>query len=604
MTGHTKPTKIPEAAKLILIPLTCIGLIMLLMRFIFGLNLTNMNDGYPWGLWIVFDVIITALGASGYSMAILIYLFNKWKYHSLLKSAILISMIGYSLAGISVIIDLGRWWNFFSILKPFNWNFHSVMLEVALCIMSYTIITMIEFSPVLAEKAIEKNKFKRITGFIKNNRKLLNKILIFIVSLGILLPTMHQSSIGTIMVIAGSKLHPLWHTAFIPVFYILSTFFMGYSIVIIGYAVTSKLFKKNGFEKNELLTNIGSLISIIAVIWVILRLLVTIFEGKLAVLFSSGYYSVLYIFELIIVAAAALLIMAFRVKRSLKITVSCAAMLLTAGALYRLNSYLVAFNPGKEFFYFPSSLEILSTAGIFTLAIFLYLVLLKYLPVLPPSEEAAETAYEKPDYFASSGVTLVGKKRYVSTTVIFTMVFVITAIFIRFSNIPLKADNPVKKSVGWNILKIDGNRNEKFVKFTHIKHQTRIGKDKKKCKTCHHLSLPKDGPSSCYICHTDMERTTSMFDHHYHAKFHAEKKSCRECHIENNGQKQDIKPCGSCHKTSINEIQYNKDVQYYLNTRSYRRAMHGKCLSCHKTEDKRKGKIALSKCIHCHGKNL
>ncbi|MDP1633688.1 MAG: Ni/Fe-hydrogenase cytochrome b subunit, partial [Gallionellaceae bacterium] len=133
----------------ILAALVAIAGVILLVRFIFGLGaVTNINDGYTWGIWVVYDVVIgSAFACGGYSVALLVYIFNKGEYHPMVRPALLASLFGYTLAGAGVILDLGRYWNFWHIFWPGYAQVNSVMFEVAVCISAYIVVMWIEFSP-------------------------------------------------------------------------------------------------------------------------------------------------------------------------------------------------------------------------------------------------------------------------------------------------------------------------------------------------------------------------------------------------------------------------------------------------------------------------
>ena len=184
---------------MVLAALALIGGILIIYRYVYGLGaVTNLSDGYPWGLWITYDVLVgTALGCGGYAMALLVYAFNHWEYHPLVRSAILTSVFGYTLAGVAVFLDIGRYWNGYHLFLPWYVNFNSVLVEVALCIAAYVLVLWMELAPTILEGRPEPK-----AAAIKRR---LGKWLPVIVALGILLPTMHQSSLGTLMIIAGSK---------------------------------------------------------------------------------------------------------------------------------------------------------------------------------------------------------------------------------------------------------------------------------------------------------------------------------------------------------------------------------------------------------------
>jgi len=199
--------------------------------------------------------------------------------------------------------------------------------------------------------------------------------------------------------------------------------------------------------------------------------------------------------------------------------------------------------------------------------------------------------FEKPDFFGSSSVRI-GKKRHIILTVCSVVLIIVgTALLAGSSRLPGRPDNPVKDAVGWDTLRIDGNRNGKYVDFDHEAHKAITGTGETGCRTCHHLGRPHDGSSLCYQCHRDMEKTTSVFDHNYHAKIHP-KNSCRECHTGN--KEQEIKSCNACHE------EYIKDIQYYLKVRGYKQALHGSCIGCHEKEDENSGEPLLSDCGFCH----
>jgi Ni/Fe-hydrogenase subunit HybB-like protein len=196
---------------------------ILLVRFIFGLaSVTNVNDGYSWGIWVVMDVMVgSALACGGFSVALLVYIFNKGQYHPLVRPALLGSLFGYTLAGTGIFVDLGRWWNFWHIFWPGYANPNSVMFEVAVCVTAYILVMWIEFSPVFLEKL-----------GLHDVRKKLNKWLFFFIALGVLLPMMHQSSLGTMLVVMGDQVNPLWQTPFVPLIYLLTAIVIGYGVVL------------------------------------------------------------------------------------------------------------------------------------------------------------------------------------------------------------------------------------------------------------------------------------------------------------------------------------------------------------------------------------
>src|SRR6476469_5050755 len=226
--------------------LFAIAALLILVRLVTGLGwITSMNDGYPWGLWIAFDVVTgTALACGGYSVALLVYILNKGKYHPLVRPAVLTSALGYTLAGIGVGLDVGRWWSIWRVpLFFWHWNLNSVLLEVALCIMAYMFVLWIELSPAFLEKA-QVSGAPAVRRFAVRALPIVNRALLWVIALGILLPTMHQSSLGALMLIAGPRLHPLWNTGWLPLLFLLSCIGMGYAAVVFEGVMSSWLFRR------------------------------------------------------------------------------------------------------------------------------------------------------------------------------------------------------------------------------------------------------------------------------------------------------------------------------------------------------------------------
>lgn len=349
--------------------LASIALFFLVKRFMLGLgSVTHMSDGYPWGIWIAYDVVIgTALGCGGYAMALLVYLFNKGEYHGLVRPALLASVMGYSLAAFSVFIDIGRYWQMYNLFLPWHINLNSVLVEVALCIGAYCLVLWIEFSPVIFQKFNLTNLNKKV-----------NKVMLVFISLGIILPTMHQSSLGSLMIIAGKKLSPLWWTPLLPLLYLISALTMGYAFVVFESGITTLRHKTP--DEGHLLQRISVLFPWLIGLYLILRFGDLMYRGQLGLVFKGDLLGNLFILENILYVLPAALI-ALKMNKTRRHTFFTAVSLILAGALYRLNTFLIGFNPGDHWTYFPSAPEILITLGIVSVELMVYLWFIKRFPV-------------------------------------------------------------------------------------------------------------------------------------------------------------------------------------------------------------------------------
>ena len=361
--------------------LAVLGVALAAWRFMVGLGpSTGLSDGYPWGIWIAFDVVTgTALGCGGYAVAFLVYVLNKGKYHPLVRPALLTSALGYSVAAVAIVIDVGRPWLIWRIpVAVGKWNLNSALLEVALCVMAYVLILWLELSPALLEK-LQSRTADAIARF-------LDRIMVFIIALGLLLPTMHQSSLGTVILLAGPRLHPLWHTAWLPLLFLLSCIAMGYAIVVIESTLSARAFGRR--REDRMLASLSRAMVPVLLLYVVVRLADVLLSGKGPLLFSSGTMSVLFWLEI----ALALYPAAFFAFRAHEAVIGAlfrnALTVLVAGALYRFNAYLVAYSPSAGWSYFPSIPELAVTVGLVSLEVFLFIVIVRKFPILSGTAEA------------------------------------------------------------------------------------------------------------------------------------------------------------------------------------------------------------------------
>lgn len=391
----------------VLLTLALIGGALIVVRAVKGLGaVSNLSDGFPWGIWITYDVATgTAIACGGYAVAILIYIRNRMHYHPLIRSCVLTSMFGYGLAGFSVMVDLGRPWNAYNFFVPSKWQANSAMFEVALCVMAYSTILIIEFLPALLI-SMERSEWRRLrmcmdwlhqhypvdkdrildgvewvrsaAGWLRSR---LEKALIFFIVLGITLPTMHQSSLGSLLLIASTKLHPLWHTPFLPLLFLINCIYIGYAIAILESIISSVAFRRP-FEVPQL-SGLAGFIPWITLIWMTVVAGDLASRGQLGAAIRLDFYSGFFLLEVALIGAGSLIMLSGRNRRSPRWLFVSAALIVLGGALYRFNVYLIGFNPGEGWRYFPSLSELMITVGIVAFELLGYQVLVKLCPVLP-----------------------------------------------------------------------------------------------------------------------------------------------------------------------------------------------------------------------------
>ncbi len=356
---------------LILFTVSVIGLYFLVERFVYGLGaVTNLNQGYPWGIWVIADIkIATALGSGGFAVAALIYIFNRYEYHALMRPALLAAVLGYTLGSAAAFIDLGRYWNFYHIVLPDHAQPNSIMFEVALCMLAYTAVLWIEFAPVIADR-FGWTKLKRV----------LRPIMVFFIALGILLPVMHQSSFGSVLLVMGSKLSPLWYSQWLPLYYLITAIAMGFAAVMVEATVASHRFRVP--SEQHLLARLAKIVAVLIGLFLLMRLGELWLNDALWHVVAGDRHALMFQIELALFAIGFLVFASPGGRASERWSFIGASALVFATALYRLNAAIIGIEPLDNWSYFPSVPELMVTVGFVALEILLYLILVKLFPVL------------------------------------------------------------------------------------------------------------------------------------------------------------------------------------------------------------------------------
>lgn len=260
--------KRPGPVVLILGALVVIGVSVALIRFAFGIGaISNLNNSYPWGLWISLDLLCgVALGAGAFTMAAIVYIFNLKQFRPLLRPSILTGFLGYVMVIIALLVDLGRPERIWHMI--IYQNGHSVLLEIGLCVMLYTTVLALEFLPVLLERP---NWQKPL--------RILHSITMPLVIFGVVLSTLHQSSLGSLYLIMPAKLHPLWYTPLLPFIFFATAVGVGLGMIIFESSLSSRAFHR-GLEIH-LLSKLARAIPFVMSFYLLLRFGDLAVEGKL-----------------------------------------------------------------------------------------------------------------------------------------------------------------------------------------------------------------------------------------------------------------------------------------------------------------------------------
>ncbi|MBZ5496337.1 MAG: Ni/Fe-hydrogenase cytochrome b subunit [Acidobacteriia bacterium] len=360
-------------------------------RMLLGLGtVTNLDNHNPWGIWISFDVACgVALAAGGFTTAALVDIFGRRKYKALLRPAILTAFLGYLWVAIALSFDLGRYWN---IWRPiFNWQGNSVLFEVGMCVTAYLIVLSIEMSPSILEglKArIDQGEWgatllgrveKPILALYTGIRIVLP---LFIVA-GVVLSFMHQSSLGTLMLIAPSKLSALWDTPILPILFLLSAMMVGFPMVILESIYANISFGRS--PEMELLTPMARIIPWFLGTYGAVKIGdLIVRHSQLNFLEHPAATTSLFIEILLGIIAPFLLFLNKAVRRSMGWLFFTVSLIIFGVVLNRINVFLVGYNPPYATkAYFPSIGEIAMTVAIVSSILFCYRMFVTFFPILP-----------------------------------------------------------------------------------------------------------------------------------------------------------------------------------------------------------------------------
>ena len=359
------------------------GAAIALLRFTKGLGAaTNLTDAVPWGLWIGFDVMTgVALAAGGFVTSSAVYLFGMKEYKPVVRPAILTGFLGYSLVVVGLIVDLGRPWR---LPYPFvvRAGPTSALFEIALCVMLYLFTLFVEFTPAAFEWL----------GW-KNWRKVVGSMTIALTIFGLLLSTLHQSSLGAMYLVTPTKLHPLWYSPYIPVHFFVSAVVAGISMVIFEGMLSHRIFRDqveiSHEEFDSITIGLGKAASVALAVYLSIKVMGIVLENEWHYLATpmGGWYLV----ELLgfVVLPCFLFLMGYREKKPRLIQVT-ALVTVIGVVLNRLNISIIAFNwqLPAELRYVPHWMEIWLTVSIVTAGLVLFRWIVNHMPIL----------YEHPQY--------------------------------------------------------------------------------------------------------------------------------------------------------------------------------------------------------------
>ncbi len=562
-----------------------------IVRFTRGLGTTTaLSDTTPWGLWVGFDVMGgVALAAGGFVIGAIAHVFHRERYHHAVRPAILTALLGYAAVAVGLLYDLGLPWN---IWHPIIfWNPHSPLFEVAWCVMTYLTILFLEFLPVFLERT-------RFQGLYRTLLRLQLPLII----LGISVSTLHQSSLGTLLLIMPFRLHPLWYTPHLPELFFVSAICLGLVMVIFESSVTAWLYQRE--PRTHMLAGLARFAAAALAFYLVFRFSDLWRHGKLGLALTNTFEARLFWFEMGISTIVPLLLFLIpRVRRSHTGVFIASAMGVVGFLLNRIDASGLAQVWATRTDYFPMWTEFVVSLGIVSFFALIYLAIQEHFPVEREIVDEEERWRQRqlfvlPRFDRLSQVWL-GDTTFASRRV-YSLVFVV-ALVLGLTLTPwqpLVEASPVQRARGAEVLRVGFPIGT--VSFPHADHVKRLGKEA--CGTCHHLHKPGDVGTPCSECHRDLYLPTRLFDHVRHTRLLGGNESCRRCHPPGEPKAADARKCSECHRKDM--MAKNDVVTTFESPTApgLRAAAHGICIDCHRREagNPEWKKPDLFRCATCH----
>ncbi len=342
----------------ILTMLAIVGVLCMIVRLDTGFSMvTNLSDEWPWGLWIGFDVMTgVALAGGGYGIAIIAHIFHRHKYNSVVRGALLTSLLGYLLVMAGLLIDIGLWRNCW---VPFvSWGTTSVLFEILWCLSLYTTIQVLEMGEIVTER------------FGQRFHSALEKIMPVLLILGVVFPVLHQSSLGALFLVMEPKMYPLYWSEYIPIFYLMSSFFVGPAVI----CVESSLARR--FYGHQIRINTIHGLAVIGTramaVYFLLKWYDLFDRGLIGTVFNGSWESSVFLAEMIIGILIPIAIVYSRWGRTRNGLIAYGFLTSLGLVVNRLATVFVGLSPGRDMTYFPSVWEFVVTIGLLSAGCLLY----------------------------------------------------------------------------------------------------------------------------------------------------------------------------------------------------------------------------------------
>jgi Ni/Fe-hydrogenase subunit HybB-like protein len=333
-------------------------------------------------MWIVYDIVFVPFSAGAFMILAITHIYGKDEYHAIARPVVVAGFLGELMVILVLIMDLGRWHQFYNVLFPWYWNVRSFMFQVSICLTIYMAIMVLEVAPTFLERLNWQKPLRYIS-----------MATVFIAGVGIVLSSLHQSSLGALFLLMPYKLHPLWWTPLLPLLFFTSAVFAGLSMAIFVGTLSFRAFHRH--LDLDLMSKLARVVAVLLGVYLVLKLGDLLLAGEIELMFTSGRLSLLFLFEIVVGVLVPIVLFGTRARKTSPGLVWGSASVLAGVALNRTNVALLAYGAPAGATYLPHWMEILISVAAVAAGVLLFILAVRFLPILPEAvgEQDAETPH-------------------------------------------------------------------------------------------------------------------------------------------------------------------------------------------------------------------
>jgi Ni/Fe-hydrogenase subunit HybB-like protein len=368
---------------LLLVVLAALAIVLAGVRFFSPLGpFSGMNDAYAWGIWKTFNVMtLTALGSGPLALGMAAWVFNRQKLHVVMRTALVSGFLFYATGLLALGFDVGRPWNFYSAVLPWRWNSESAMLEISICMPLYCALFLsFEILPLLLERLYYTGN-DRARAVLRRVSPVIRRIYPFFIVGAYVIPLMHQSSLGGLLLLAGTKIDPIWQSPAMPLLYLIAAAMCGLAFMIFLLLIVCLRYSRR--LDGSVLTELANILTGVSLLFLTVRFIDLAWRHQLAAAFAFNRMSLLFMAETACILIPAVALRVKRVRETPRALLNMAALACVGGMLYRFIPTSIAYMPARSSGYFPSVPELMMAVGYIALGTVAFVFAINYFAVLP-----------------------------------------------------------------------------------------------------------------------------------------------------------------------------------------------------------------------------